>query len=124
MWLAASSGLAWSLFGPALIGITRRHPIVCAHACLVTMCYGELVLQCGALVNLAARLLGMPDWFAAVPFNMACVGCSNIIMAGALAEQLKAIGVPRRRTLAGWFLILNGSGALFAYALRSLLSGA
>src|SRR5690242_8387426 len=40
VWMALSAGLAWCIFGPALIVITRLRMLTCAHACLVTMALG------------------------------------------------------------------------------------
>jgi len=48
LWLALSAGAGWCVFGPALVVVTRRDPFVLAHACLVTMAYGEGVLVGGA----------------------------------------------------------------------------
>jgi hypothetical protein len=115
LWLALSSGLGWCVLGPALILATRRHPKALAHACLVTMAYGEGVLFIGALLNLSIRT-DHPS-----PVNVAVIAVSNAVMACALADQLRALGVSVWKTLACWMLALNGSGALFFFLFRHLL---
>ena len=49
------------------------------------------------------------------------VAASNIVMAFALASQLKSLGVAPWKTLACWMLALNGSGTLFFLLFRHLL---
>lgn len=119
-WLALSAGLAWCLFGPALILLTRRSPWSLAHACLLTMAYGEGVLQLAALGNVLglARVLG-----GAAAFNSGMVFLSNCVMAFAVTMQLRSIGVAPWRTLLAWMLVLNGSGALFFALFYRLLGG-
>ena len=46
-------------------------------------------------------------------FNAGTVAISNMAMCLLLAGQLRLDGVPARRTVAAWMLVLNGSGALF-----------
>lgn len=119
-WLALSAGLAWCLFGPALIMLSQRSPWTLAHACLVTMAFGEAVLQVTALGNVAGiyRVLGGPS-----AFNSGMVLLSNVVMAGAVTTQLRAVGVAPWRTLLAWMLVLNGSGALFFLLFYRLLGG-
>lgn len=111
-WVALSAGLAWCVFGPGLMLLTRRHPLTLAHACLVTMAYGEAVLALGAGLNLLLRASGLSRRVPAGPFNLAWVGLSNVVMAATLARQLGGLGVPARTTLAAWFGLLDGSGAV------------
>ncbi|HET6330445.1 MAG TPA: hypothetical protein VFF76_06605 [Holophagaceae bacterium] len=115
LWLALSSGLGWCVLGPMLILATRQHPKVLAQACLVTMAYGEGVLALGAVANLILSLRhpGL--------VNAGVVAASNVVMALALASQLKSLGVALWKTLACWMLALNGSGALFFLLFRHLL---
>jgi hypothetical protein len=119
-WLALSAGLAWCLFGPALILLTRRSPWTLAHACLVTMAYGDGVLQLAAIGNVLglARVLGGPTIF-----NSGMVLLSNCVMAYAVTAQLRSIGVAPWRTLTAWMLVLNGSGALFFALFYRVLGG-
>src|SRR5688500_16731774 len=37
LWLTASAGLSWCVFGPVLVRVSQRSPFTCAHACLVSM---------------------------------------------------------------------------------------
>lgn len=119
-WLALSAGLAWCLFGPALMLLTRRSPWTLAHASLVTMAYGEGVLQLAALGNVlgVARVMGGPT-----AFNSGMVLVSNCVMAYAVTAQLRSIGVDPWRSVAAWMLVLNGSGALFFVLFYRLLGG-
>ena len=121
LWLALSAGAGWGIFGPGLIRVTGKHPFVCAHACMVTMAYGEGVLAAGAALNALLADPRRAPRFNRAHFNLAWVGLSNITMATALALQLRTIGVPPRRTLATWMLLLNGSGAVFFWLFARLL---
>ena len=119
-WIALSAGLAWCLFGPALVWTTRRRLFTCAHACLVTMAYGEAVLVTGAGVNLLLRIMPLANPFL---FNVSCIAASNIVMAWALARQMEALGVAPRKTLGLWMVVLNGSGLVLFLLFRQLLGG-
>lgn len=100
--LLGATGLSWCLFGPALVGISRRRISTCAHACLVTMAYGIGVLAVGAGVNLLLRPGPL--------FNAAWVGLSNAVMAAALVRQMATVGVRWWKTLAVWVVVLDGVG--------------
>ena len=123
LWLAAWTGLAWCIFGPALCLITRKSPFICAHACLVTMAYGEGVLVAGAVINLLINLAGGTGGPGPVLFNVAWVALSNLVMGVALSRQFQAVGVAPWKTLLAWILLLDGSGASFAWLLQPLLHG-
>jgi hypothetical protein len=121
MWLTLSAGLSWCVFGPALVLLTRRHIFTCAHACLVTMAYGEAVLVTGACVN---GVIAFADGQGvALFFNIVCVALSNVVMATALALQLQAVRVPVWKTLLAWTVFLNGSGAVFFWIFQRTLRG-
>jgi hypothetical protein len=122
-WLALSAGLAWCVFGPALALATRRSPFTCAHACLVTMAYGEGVLLLGAAANVILALAVGRGTSLAPVFNLAWVLLANGVMAWTLAVQFRALGVPVRKTLFLWMVLLNGSGAAFAWVFARLLGG-
>lgn len=115
LWLAISSGLGWCILGPVLILVMGQSPKALAHACLVTMAYGEGVLFIGALLNLFVRVThpGL--------VNAVVIAISNVVMASALTSQLRVLGIPPWKTLACWMLALNGSGALFFFLFRRLL---
>jgi hypothetical protein len=117
LWILAAAGLGWLVFGPALILVTRRRALTCAHACMITMAYGEAALAVGAAVNVALWLAGA----GGAGFNLAWLFVANAVMAASLAAQLKALGVPPARTLAVWILALDGAGALFFFGLGRLL---
>ena len=121
LWLALSAGAGWCIFGPGLIHVTGKHPFVCAHACLVTMAYGEGVLAAGAALNTLLANPRRAPRLDRARFNLAWVGLSNVTMATALALQLRAIGVPTRKTLGAWMVLLNGSGALFFWLFARML---
>jgi hypothetical protein len=121
LWLALSAGLGWCVFGPSLLLVTRRNAFACAHACLVTMAYGEAVLLSGAAANLLQSRLPPAAQIDPLRFNLATVGFSNVLMAAVLALQLRELGVPVATTLLLWMLALNGSGALFFRLFHRLL---
>lgn len=112
LWLTLSAGLSWIVFGPALWLATRQRLLTVAHACMVAMVWGEIVLMLGSLANLALR---RPE--AAV----GAVAASNVVMAAVLAIQLRALGVPVWKTLVLWVLVLDGAGALFFMLFYNLL---
>ena len=111
VWLAASAGLAWSVFIPSLRWVLGIRWEACIHAALVTMAGGEVVLLSGALLN--ALLAAQHATAHAAALNAGLVAISNVAMAALLAGQLRLRGIPVRRTLALWLLVLNGSGAIF-----------
>jgi hypothetical protein len=121
LWLALSAGLGWCVFGPTLLLVTRRNALTCAHACLVTMAYGEAVLVSGALANLLQAHAPRRNQVDPLRFNLATVGLSNVVMATVLALQLRELGVPARTTLLLWMVALNGSGALFFQLFQQVL---
>ena len=121
LWLALSAGLGWCVFGPALVVATRRNAFTLAHACLVTMAYGEAVLVLGAALNLLLRVTSLMALVPPGPFNLAWVAFSNVVMATVLTLQLHVIHVPRWKTLLTWMVALNGSGAVFFWWLARVL---
>lgn len=121
LWLALSAGLAWCVFIPALHFCTGLRWWQCLDACLVTMAFGEVVLTSGALVNAVL-------WQQGVTANAALINClivafSNIVMVSGLALLLRPRGVAMSRTFTLWMLALNGSGAVFFFALHHALLG-
>jgi hypothetical protein len=121
LWLALSAGGSWCLFGPFLALLSRLRALTCAQACLTTMAYGEAVLVSGAGINLWFRLKGGFEEAFLTRWNVALVGFSNIVMVTALVIQLRALGVPARKTLFSWMAVLNGSGALLFTLFRRFL---
>lgn len=119
--LTLSAGLAWCIFGPILVMVTKKNAFTCAHASLVTMAYGEMVLAMGALLN----ILGVSESRFLFPdpasFNIAWVSLSNVTMATALSVQLAGVRVAPWKTLLTWILALNGSGFLFFIILKTVL---
>jgi len=116
LWLTLSAGFAWLIFGPGLVWLSKKPLLTCAHACLVTMAYGEGVLLVGALLNVVIARSGLKPPFS-IAFNFGWVALSNLVMLAALCLQLKTISVPLWKSLLGWFLLLDGSGALFFWLL-------
>lgn len=119
LWLALSAGCAWAIFIPTLSLVTGRRLLSCAHAGLITMAYGELVLVSAALINLllGSRLLPLNAAF----FNICAILCSNIVMAIALTKQMSLLGIAPPRVIICWICVLNGSGALFFWCYYRLL---
>jgi hypothetical protein len=111
LWLTLSAGLSWPILLIGLRCLSGLPWIVLIHACLVTMFYGEVVLAAGALLNLL-HLTGS----LALPFNVAVIALSNVVMACGLAIQLASMRVPVWKIILAWFVLLNGSGALFFWA--------
>ena len=100
--LAASAGAGWVLFGIVLIGMTRRPAPHLAHACLVTMMFGEAVLELGVIANLIFRDGGAP-----LALNIGIVAVSNVVMFAVMAGQLRVLGIRPIFTATLWFGILN-----------------
>jgi hypothetical protein len=121
LWLILSAGAGWCVFIPAIIIVTNRKLFVCFHACLVTMAYGEAVLLFAAAINLLISASSAP--FDPAAINLGMVGVSNVVMAAALAAQLRVLDVPIWKSIAAWVLFLNGSGALFFRLFQRLLQG-
>ncbi|MEK6234372.1 MAG: hypothetical protein N2C14_06650, partial [Planctomycetales bacterium] len=105
------------LLGPSLMLLTKRSLFLCAHACMVTMAHGEMVLLAGAALNvLLFGVIGLSGESAlsiGIGLNVAVVLISNIVMDASLALQLRATGVPIWRTLTAWIVVLDGSWAVF-----------
>jgi hypothetical protein len=118
--LTLSAGLAWCVFGPTLLAATRLPAFCGAHACLVTMAYGEAILAVGAAVNMLSWATGLKP-ADSVAFNIAWVALSNLVMASTLSFQLLAVNIPVWKTLSIWMLALNGSGFLFFLLLKYIL---
>lgn len=116
LWLTLSAGAGWFAFGPAMILAARAPSWPCAHACMVAMVWGEVALVIAAVANLA--LLPEP---AVLPFNLAWVALTNLLMAALVAAQLRALHVPPWKTLLAWCLGLCGGGAAAAWLLAPLL---
>ena len=121
MWLALSAGSAWCVFIPALFAFTELRWRECCDASLLTMAFGAVMLASGALVNALLRLHATTIHAASI--NCLIVAFSSIVIAAALARLLRTRGVPVARTLTVWMLVFNGSGALFFFALNSVLRG-
>lgn len=121
LWMTLSAGLSWCVFGPALVLLTRRKLFTLAHACLVTMAYGEGVLVSAAGINALLAFSGHQGLPDASLFNLIAVAAANGTMAVALALQLQAVGVPMGKTLLAWMVLQNGSGAAFFWLFRHLL---
>jgi len=118
LWLIASTGLSWCIFGPLLIAVTRKTAIDCADACLVTMTAGIAVLAVGGIVNIS--MTGAPG-FGAATFNQTWVGLSNIVMAAVIVRRFSLLNVAWYKTLAIWVLGLDGAGALMFWLFRHLI---
>jgi hypothetical protein len=117
VWLVVWTGLAWCLFGPVLVLVSRRRVSSCAHACLVTMACGIAVLLAASVVN----ALGVLPERAGSGFNAGAVGVANAAMCVAFTLQMRALRVPAWKSLALWMGVLNGGGALFAWLLAGPL---
>ncbi len=118
-WLTLSAGTGWLLFGPILAMVTRRPLAVLADACLVAMACGEAVLAVGAVANFSFPRGAVPP----VPFNLAVVGLSNIVMAAVMVRRLGREGVPASQVLGCWLLVLDGGGAVAFWLFYHLLFG-
>jgi hypothetical protein len=103
--LAASAGVGWVLFGVVLLGMARKPIPHLAHASLVTMLFGEAVLELGVIANLLLR-----DFPGALILNIAIVALSNVIMLAVLVAQLRVLKMRTPLVIAIWFGILNTAG--------------
>jgi len=118
LWLIASTGLSWCIFGPLLIAVTRRTVAQCVDACLINMTAGIGILAVGGIVNLS---MTGAHGFDAVTFNQGWVGLSNIVMAAVIVHRFSLLNVAWYRTLAVWVLGLDGAGALMFWLFRHLI---
>lgn len=119
IWLALSAGLAWLVFIPAFLRVTRLEWWNGVEACLATMACGEVVLVLGAVGNVLLAWTRLVEHAAAI--NGLVVLISNITMAIVLARIVAGAGVRARQTLFWWMLALNGSGALFFWTFHRWL---
>jgi hypothetical protein len=108
--LAPSAGIGWILFGAVSIALIRKSAPHLAHASLVTMLFGEAVLEIGVLGNFVMWLIGPVSISAALAFNIALIAVSNIVMLTVLATQLREFKVRPALTAALWLGILNPAG--------------
>lgn len=120
--LTLSTGLSWCLFGPVLILATKLRKFTCAHACLITMAYGEAILFIGACLNYVMVLSSVPKSTQEV-VNCSIVVVSNLVMCEMLAIQLEALGVRKLKTLLIWTVVLLGSFAILFWILSTLFKG-
>lgn len=108
--LAASAGFGWILFGFVLLALARKAAPHLAHACLVTMLFGEAVLEIGVLGNIVLWLVAPASITTALVFNIALIAVSNIVMLVVLAAQLRELHIRPALVAALWFGILNPAG--------------
>ena len=125
LWLTLSAGLAWFVLGPALWLFTGLPIATIAHACLVTMVWGEMALAVGAAANFSQVRFGALESGVVHPAapSIAAVAASNILMAAVLSLQLRRLGEPVWKTLLIWLLALDGSGAAFFWLFHRSLFG-
>jgi hypothetical protein len=117
-WLTGWTGAAWITFGLFCVFFLRKPPLLLAHVCLVTMTFGMLPLLLGSVIN---SLLPPMDPIGYVAINVNFVAWSNFLMAFMFSAQLAAVRVPLWKSLLAWFVVLNGSGALYASLSMELL---
>jgi hypothetical protein len=122
LWLILSAGVSWCIFGPALLFVTRKNMFVLAHACLITMFFGEVTLLFTALTNVILWKLRPALTLDYVAINSFCVGISNLVMAVALCLQLRGIGVDIWKCLLLWIFVLDGCGSLLFYFFYQVLN--
>jgi len=120
--LALAACLGWCVFGPALVFLTQRSALTCAHACLVTLAYGGAVLVTMAGINALLGITSGQRIVNPIDVNLACLAFCSGVMTAALALQLQEVRVPIWKTLLAWMAILNGSGAAFYWLFQRLLS--
>lgn len=120
LWILLSAGFGWFIFGPTLIFVSKKSIFTCAHACMVTMAYGEGVLSLAALVNFFISF-SLPISIDIGVLNFLMVVVSNIVMATVLTLQMQAISVAWYKSLLSWMLALNGSGAIFFWVFQKIL---
>lgn len=120
--MTLSAGLSWCLLGAALAVVTSKRLETLAHAALVSMAAGEVVL----LLMASANVVFYSDAHRNLAWSANLVGLvvTNLLMAGVLAWQLGEVEVPVWKTLATWLLVLDGGGLFLFLLLRApLLAG-
>ena len=111
--LTVAAGCGWLLFIPAVLLLTTgKRRLLAFHSCLMTMVYGEAILEIGTIINLLGYWWGFMSPHTALLFNSTLVAISNLVMASAICAQLKTIEQPSGRVLALWIALLNAAGAI------------
>lgn len=116
-----AAGLAWPVFGAALLLVTGGRPSALhwADACLRAMAAGLVVLGFAAVINLDVRLVGVPAairrWLPA--FHAALLVAANALMCGVFVGEARRLHVPPLAAMTLWMLALNGTFAAILFVL-------
>ena len=117
--ITVAAGAGWAVFMPVMVGMLEgaRFRKGAVHACLLTMVYGEAVLEVGTILNLIGYWRGTLEPGHALTANAALVVISNVVMALAICAQMRVLGSKVGKTLLIWILVLNGVGAAVFWTL-------
>ena len=120
-----AAGCGWMAFIPVVLLLSAgNNRTLAIHACLMTMVYGEAVLEIGTILNLIGYWMQNVSSHHALIGNISLVAFSNIIMAVAICTQLNALNFSKVRALSLWVVLLNGVGAgVFVILYRGVLNG-
>ena len=114
--ITIAAGCGWLVFIPGiLLIIAKENRTLAIHACLMTMVFGEAVLEIGTILNLIGYWRENISSEHALVGNCVLVAISNLVMAIAICAQLKAVNLSVRRVIILWTVLLNavGAGAFF-----------
>ena len=113
-----AAGLAWPLFGAALLLATgaKPSPLKWADACLRSMAAGIGVLAAAAALNFVAVALGRPtSWL--VPAHAALLAASNGVMCAVFVGRARRLGMSPAAAVTLWTVALNGSFVAILFVL-------
>lgn len=124
--IGISAGVSWLILGIVIATMERRKSGRLAlwfDTCLVAMAWGEAFLLFAAAFNFTISL--RPDRLPSVeffgPFHAALLLGADCTMAAVFARRAARFGVPVRRSLVLWILVLNGTFVALLYALAAPL---
>ena len=109
-----AAGAGWLGFMPLVILAGSKEKAIrlgALHACLLTMVYGEAILEIGTVLNFIGYWRETLEPARALKGNLALVAVSNVAMAAAITAQLHALGQKVLWVLIAWIVVLNGLGA-------------
>ena len=122
--ITVAAGSGWLILVPLLaLSVAAENRWLVLHACLITMVYGEGILEIGTILNLIGYWSESISADHALIGNAVLVAISNVAMAASICAQMKQLGTSVSKTLLTWLIILNGVGAgIFIILYRGIIA--